>query len=168
MLWCFWNRKKHMFAEQQHATLAERLFRLGPNYQRPQPPSSEKVVSSSAERSGENSIKQIDIFRLLLVVKELVKEHGEERALFLAVIDLLMDMLALRQEMLGTTDTQEVVTQLLLGKDNSIFIRSTHYAKLQNLDGQIPWDKVPPEFRDRYKLEIDQLKNLFRVLAEQA
>jgi len=156
-----------MFAEQQQVAPSEHLFQLSPNYKRPQPPLWEKAVLFT-EKLKNLSVKQFDLAYSFSSAKELVKKYGEERGLFLAALGAMMNVLTIRQEMLGSMDTQEIVTQILRGEDDSLFIRSTHYTEAKNLDDEVLFDQVPKPYRDRFKLEVTQLKNLFRTLANQA
>lgn len=156
-----------MSAEQHTHSSAESLFTLDRSYKRPRP-SLMGRAELLRDRLKNYSVKQFDLAYSFASANELVQQYGKDRGLFLCALGAMMNILTIRQEMLGSMDTQEIVTQILPDDHGSFSIRSTHYAQAKSIENETLFEETPRPFRSRFKLEVDQVKKLFRTLVSQA
>ncbi|PWU22668.1 hypothetical protein C5B42_05525 [Candidatus Cerribacteria bacterium 'Amazon FNV 2010 28 9'] len=152
----FCNREKR----QQLA--AYNSFTLSPTYARETPPSKEERTRLA------EGVRQFNIYSSFRSIEQLVALHGKEKGIFYATLSALMNILALRQEMLGRIDTEDFVNLVQLGTDGRLHFVNDHFGHAIDLSTVLDafLERTDPLFQPRYRRENKQVIDVLTTLTE--
>ncbi len=133
-------------------------FTLSPNYQR-------EHLHEKLQEISEKEIRQFDIGYSLKDIDVLIARFGKERGLFHATMGVLLNIWTLRQEMLASMDTHEIITLVVKDREGKTKFSNNLYGSADDIEKMYAKYTPPAYLRDRFALESNQIIFLFKKLA---
>lgn len=100
---------------------------------------------------------------------ELVKIHGREKGITYAALSVVLNMLALQQEMLGKIDTNDIINLVRMDTLGNVFFVNDHFGQAYSIEETL--EEFAKEdknaiVRARYRRENKQIIAILRALTE--
>ena len=165
----------YMFAEQLRApflrkarkqphlhALPPSTFHISEEYIREAQPPEEKR-NALAE-----STRQFNLYSSFYSLPELVKIHGKEKGIFFATLSAMLNILSIRQEMLGQIDTTDVVNLVEMDSAGELHFLNDHFGQAYDLEELLQkiLEGADPVCRPRYYRENKQVIQVLRTLTQ--